>query len=118
MIEIKKVQTFKDEFEQQYPEIAKEFKKIQEEQYDLCACKMLSYGKGNISMGSNLETEEEVKLSLTSIWIRMSDKMNRLKQLVLLGKTNPLKDESSEDAWIDLSNYSIIALIVKRNKWK
>jgi hypothetical protein len=69
-------------------------------------------------MGSNLETKEEVKFSLTSIWIRMSDKMNRLKNLVLLDNKNPLNNEPTIDAWIDLANYAIIAQIVSKGKWK
>lgn len=106
------------DFENEYPELAEGFKAIQKEQYELFARKMLSYGLGNIAMGSNLDTKEEVNLSLTAIWIRSMDKMQRLKQLVLLNKTNSLDNEPVEDAYIDLSNYSIIALLVKAGKWK
>ena len=109
---------FIKDFENEYPELAEGFKAIQKEQYELFARKMLSYGLGNIAMGSNLETKEEVNLSLTAIWIRSMDKMQRLKQLVLLNKTNSLDNEPVEDAYIDLSNYSIIALLVKAGKWK
>jgi hypothetical protein len=104
--------------EDKYPQISKEFKNIMESQYELFAQKMLSYGMENISMGSNLETKDEVKFSLTSIWIRMSDKMNRLRNLVLLGNKNPLDNEPTIDAWIDLTNYAIIAQIVTKGKWK
>jgi hypothetical protein len=104
-------------FEDEYPHIANEFKKIQKEQYELFARKMLSYGLGNIAMGSNLDTKEDVNLSLTAIWIRSMDKMQRLKQLILLNKQNTLDNEPVEDAYVDLSNYSIIALIVKAGKW-
>jgi hypothetical protein len=45
--------TVKD-FEETYPELAKEFSVIQEEQYELFAGKMLDYGLGNIALGSNL----------------------------------------------------------------
>jgi hypothetical protein len=106
------------DFESEYPELAEGFKAIQKEQYELFARKMLSYGLGNIAMGSNLQTKEDVNLSLTAIWIRSMDKMQRLKQLVLLNKTNSLDNEPVEDAYIDLSNYSIIALLVKAGKWK
>ena len=109
---------FVKDFEFEYPQLAEEFKAIQKEQYELFARKMLSYGLGNIAMGSNLQTKEEVNLSLTAIWIRSMDKMQRLKQLVLLNKTNSLDNEPVEDAYIDLSNYSIIALLVKAGKWK
>lgn len=109
---------FIKEFENEYPGLSEGFKAIQKEQYELFAKKMLSYGLGNIAMGSNLETKEEVNLSLTAIWIRSMDKMQRLKQLVLLNKTNSLDNEPVEDAYIDLSNYSIIALLVKAGMWK
>jgi hypothetical protein len=107
-----------EQLESEYPEISSEFKTILASQYELFAQKMLSYGMGNISMGSNLETKEEVKFSLTAVWIRMNDKMNRLKNLVLLGNKNPLDNEPTIDAWIDMVNYSIIAQIVSKGKWK
>lgn len=107
-----------EQLETEYPEIANEFRNILNGQYKLFAQKMLSYGVGNISMGSNLETKEETKFSLTAIWIRMNDKMNRLKNLVLLDNKNPLDNEPTIDAWIDLVNYSIIAQIVSKGKWK
>ena len=106
------------QLEKEYPTIANEFQEIMVAQYELFAQKMLSYGMGNISMGSNLETKDEVKFSLTSIWIRMNDKMNRLKNLVLLGNKNPLDNEPTMDSWIDLTNYGIIAQIVSKGKWK
>lgn len=107
-----------NQLENEYPEISKEFKNILDSQYELFAQKMLSYGMSNISMGSNLETKEEKVFSLTAIWIRMNDKMNRLKNLVLLGNKNPLNNEPTIDAWIDIINYAIIAQIVTKNKWK
>lgn len=106
------------QLEKEYPIIANEFQEIMIAQYELFAQKMLSYGMANISMGSNLETKDEVKFSLTSIWIRMNDKMNRLKNLVLLDNKNPLDNEPTMDSWIDLTNYGIIAQIVSKGKWK
>jgi hypothetical protein len=117
-MENKQSHDFIKDFENEYPELSKQFKLIQKEQYELFAKKMLSYGLGNIAMGSNLDTKEDVNLSLTGIWIRSMDKMQRLKQLVLLNKTNSLDNEPVEDAYIDLSNYSIIALLVKAGMWK
>ena len=78
---------------------------------------MMSYGRGNITLGGNLADEEDKNLTLTSIWIRMSDKMNRLKNMVVKNQSNPLDDESIEDTWRDISNYSIIALLVGKDKW-
>jgi hypothetical protein len=117
-MENKQPHNFIKDFENEYPELAEGFKTIQKEQYELFARKMLSYGLGNIAMGSNLDTKEDVNLSLTAIWIRSMDKMQRLKQLILLNKNNSLDNEPVEDAYIDLSNYSIIALLVKAGKWK
>lgn len=102
--------------EEKYPEMTSEFKKILKEQYELFCKKQLNYGPDNISVGTRLERPEEIKLSLTGIWFRMNDKINRLKQLVLLG-TQDTVGESVEDTYIDLSIYGIIAQIVKKGKW-
>ena len=107
-----------EDFEQTYPTLAIEFKRIQEEQYSLFAKKMLSYGINNISMGSDLKEEEDKKLSLTAIWIRCNDKINRLKNLLIKNKPNPIHEEPIIDAWVDLCNYSIIAQLVHKNQWK
>ena len=47
------------QLEKEYPIIAEEFKEILLAQYELFSQKMLSYGMGNISMGSNLETKDK-----------------------------------------------------------
>jgi hypothetical protein len=104
-------------FEQQQPELTAEFKRIQAEQYKTFCEKMLSYGLYNISVGTNLETEKEKLLSLTGVWFRCSDKIQRLKQLLIEKEENHIKNESVEDAWKDLSVYSIISLIIINNKW-
>ena len=105
------------DFEKTYPILAKEFKRIQNEQYDLFAKKMMDYGLGNIALGSLLEDEEDKKLSLTGVWLRCNDKINRLKNLLKTGK-NYVEGEGIIDSFIDIANYGIIALLVIRNKWK
>jgi hypothetical protein len=107
-----------EQLEKEYPTIANGYKKILKEQYELFAQKMLSYGVDNISMGSDLKEEVDKKLSLTSIWIRCSDKINRLKNLLIKNKSNPISEEPITDAWVDLCNYSIIAQLVHRDQWK
>lgn len=107
-----------EEFEKEYELIAYNFKRIQKEQYELFAAKMLSYGLHNISVGTNLENEVEVKLSLTGVWFRMNDKIQRLKQMILLNRTNALDNEPVEDAYKDLSVYGIICQLVKGGFWK
>ena len=103
--------------EQEYPQLFKEFKKLQQEQYEMFVRKMVGYGLHNISVGTNLENEDEKKLSLTGIWFRTNDKIQRLKQLVLLGKNNPLQEEPVLDSWKDLSVYGLIAQLVTNDKW-
>ena len=105
-------------FEKTYPTMAEEFKRIQEEQYNLFAVKMLDYGINNISLGSTLEDKEDVKFSIMGIWLRCSDKINRLKNLIKRDGKNYVEGEPMIDSFIDIANYGIIAMIVLRNKWK
>lgn len=102
--------------EELYPETTAEFKKILKEQYDLFCRKQLNYGPDNISVGTKLATPEEIKLSQTGLWFRMSDKIQRLKQLVLLNREDHV-GEGVQDTYSDLSVYGIIAQIVIRGKW-
>ena len=101
--------------EEEYPETAKSFKEIQKEQYELFCKKQMDYGPKNISVGTDLRTDEDVKLSLTGLWFRINDKIERLKQLVVFDQT--AQNEPMIDAFSDLSVYGIIAQIVHRKKW-
>ena len=107
-----------EELKDRYPDIYDSYQQISNEQFELFARKMLDYGKGNISVGSNLDTPEEEKVALTGLWFRMNDKIQRLKQLVLLNETPKVKTESVIDTFQDLSIYGIIAQIVKNKQWK
>lgn len=102
--------------EQQYPEMMMEFKRIFFTQYEIFCAKMDNYGTDNISLGTKLETEEDKKMSLTGLWFRMNDKINRLKQLVVKGTKDEV-GESIEDTYQDLSIYGIICQLVKNGKW-
>ena len=68
-------------------------------------------------MGTSLGTDEEIKLSLTGLWFRMNDKIQRLKNMLMNNRENAVKDEPIEDAYLDVSNYGIMAMIVKKGKW-
>jgi len=102
--------------ERVYPEMMDEFKKIQSEMYETFCKKQRNYGPGNISVGTSLTTKEDVKLSLTGLWFRINDKIQRLKQLVVLGKQDNI-GESCQDTFQDLSVYGIIAQLVSNGKW-
>ncbi len=114
---INKNETIVEQMEREWPKMTTEFKKLQREQYELFCHKQHDYGPGNISVGSPLITDEDVKLSLTGLWFRMNDKIQRLKTLLMSGKTNAVQDEPMEDAYLDVSNYGIMATIVKRGLW-
>ena len=105
------------QMELDWPEMTREFKEIQREQYELFLHKQHDYGPGNISVGTQLQIPEEVKLSLTGLWFRMNDKLQRIKTLLLGNKKSAVKDEPLEDAYLDVSNYGIMATIVSRGKW-
>ena len=98
-----------------YPETAKEFQRLQFEQWELFCKKQKDYGPKNISVGSNLETDEEVKLALTGLWFRMNDKMQRFQQIVI--NNQEPENESLMDTFMDLANYAIIAQLVKEKVW-
>ena len=103
--------------EQEWPEMTKEFKRLQREQYELFLHKQHDYGPGNISVGTQLQTPDEIHLSLTGLWFRMNDKIQRLKTLLMGNRDNAVEGEPMEDAYLDVSNYGIMATIVKNGKW-
>ena len=104
------------QIEEEYPEMTAEFKKIMMEQYETFCLKQSNYGPSNISVGTALVTDEDIKLSLTGLWFRMNDKIQRLKQLIVLGKQDNV-GEAVDDTFQDLSVYGIICQLVKRGKW-
>jgi hypothetical protein len=106
------------DFEKTYPNLAEAWKVTQQEQYELFAKKMMDYGLSNISLGTSLEEPEDIKLSLTGIWLRCNDKINRLKNLIKRNGKNYVKDEPMIDSFIDIANYGIIAMLVMKGKWK
>ena len=109
--------TVVEQMEFEWPQMTAEFQKIQREQYELFLLKQHDYGPGNISVGTQLQTSEEVKLSLTGLWFRMNDKIQRLKTLLMGDKKAAVNGEPMEDAYLDVSNYGIMATIVKNGKW-
>lgn len=102
--------------EREYPEMTQEFKNILDEMYTTFCSKQKNYGPSNISVGTSLQTKDDIKLSLTGLWFRKNDKINRLKQLVVIGESDEV-GESISDTYQDLANYSVISEIVNRRKW-
>ena len=102
--------------EDMYPETAKEFQKLQNEQYELFCKKQMDYGPTNISMGTPLATDSEKRLSLVGLIVRINDKVQRLLNL-MVKNNREAQNEPSIDAFKDLACYGIIAQIVQNGKW-
>jgi|TARA_B110000093_G_scaffold104198_1_gene112016 hypothetical protein len=111
-----KVETAQEFCERTYPETCEEFKNILDEMYVTFCKKQRNYGPGNISVGTQLLTDEDVKLALTGLFFRKNDKIQRIKQLVVLGQPDEV-GEAIQDTYEDLSVYGIIAQLVQRGKW-
>ena len=102
--------------EEHYPETAKEFQRLQYEQWELFCKKQMDYGPSNIAMGTSLNTDEEKRLSLIGLIVRINDKVQRLINLVVRNNREA-QNEPTIDAFKDLACYGIIAQIVKNGKW-
>ena len=102
--------------EKTYPETAKEFQRLQFEQYSLFCKKQMDYGPSNIAMGTSLETDEEKRLSKIGLIVRINDKIQRLINLVVRNNRKA-QNEPTIDAFKDLACYGIIAQIVEAGKW-
>ena len=100
-----------------YPEVSECFSELQKQQFNLFSKKMMDYGLGNISLGGNLNSLDDKNYALQGIQIRLTDKVNRLKNLFKNGE-NFVKDESVEDTFMDIANYGIIGLLLLKDKWK
>jgi len=102
--------------EKTFPETAKEFQKIQYEQWATFCKKQMDYGPSNIAMGTSLRTKEERRLSMIGLIVRINDKIQRLMNLIVK-HNREAQNEPAMDAFKDLSVYGIIAQIVDNGKW-
>lgn len=83
------------------------FKAITTEMAELYEIKNKNYG--------NSFSEQYKDYGMTSVCIRLDDKIRRLKSLNRQG-TNGTNDESLRDTLIDLANYSVLAIMELDNK--
>jgi hypothetical protein len=103
--------------EKNYPETCKMFKQLQQEDYALFCRKQHDYGPYNISLGTSLEKEEDIKASLCGITFRLHDKMQRLLNIIVKKGVVSSANEPVTDAFVDMGIYSTIARIVTAGKW-
>lgn len=68
--------------------------------------KQQDYGPNNIAAFGEL-----------GVLVRANDKIERLKNLHKTGRLNDPQNESVDDSWMDLSNYGIIAILIRRGLW-
>jgi hypothetical protein len=88
-----------------------EFRKVAHEYYqfgeDVLVKKQSDYGPKNIAMAPGG--------ALNGLRVRMHDKLSRINHLIESGVTP--ENESLKDSFLDLANYSIIAMMVLDGKW-
>jgi len=101
---------------EEYPTIYNGYQSIIDEQFELFAKKHLDYGMHNVSAGTNLDTQDEVEFAMTGLWYRLSDKINRWKNMIISGRK--AQNETLIDTFQDITNYGIIAQLVSRGLWK
>ena len=87
------------------------FVKDVEARFDECEAVLLKkhadYGPKNISQSPGGP--------LNGLRVRMHDKMARINNLIDSGATP--ENESLKDSFLDLANYSVIAMLVLDGKW-
>lgn len=106
----------KEILKKEYPTIYNAYKEIVDEQLELFAKKHLDYGMGNVAAGTQLVNDEEKEFAMTGLWYRLSDKINRWKNIILTGRKT--QNETLIDTFQDITNYGIISQIVYKDKWK
>ena len=106
----------KEILKKEYPTIYNAYQEVVDEQFELFAKKHLDYGMHNVSAGTNLDTPDEIEFAMTGLWYRLSDKINRWKNMIISGRK--AQNETLIDTFQDVTNYGIIAQLVKRGLWK
>jgi len=106
----------RDILKKEYPTIYNAYKDIADEQFELFAKKHLDYGMGNVAAGTQLANSDEKEFAMTGLWYRLSDKINRWKNMILTGRK--AQNETLIDTFQDITNYGIICQIVFKDKWK
>jgi hypothetical protein len=101
---------------EEYPTIYQGYEDVVNEQFELFAKKHLDYGMHNISAGTNLTNKDEVEFAMTGLWYRLSDKINRWKNIIITKRK--AQNETLIDTFQDITNYGIIAQLVERGLWK
>jgi len=81
---------------------------VYEELSNVLVSKQLDYGPGNINNAPGG--------AMNGVLVRMNDKMERLKNLIYHSEGEP-QNESIDDSLVDIANYAVIAMMVRRGSW-
>jgi hypothetical protein len=100
---------------QTLPHIVNKFVGVQDEQLELFEQKHTDYGRDNIMSGDAGDPVAKTD-ALLSIYVRMQDKLNRLKRLI--DSSASVKGETVRDTLLDLANYATIGTVVYDGEWK
>tara|TARA_R110000868_G_scaffold350478_1_gene611677 strand:+ start:223 stop:681 length:459 start_codon:yes stop_codon:yes gene_type:complete len=77
---------------------------------DVLISKQIDYGPGNINNAPGG--------AMNGILVRMSDKMERLKNLTYHSDKDSVPNhESIDDSLLDIANYAVIAMMVRQGSW-
>jgi len=104
-----------NKIKERYPQTVDAFSDTQSENFGVFCQKQHDYGARNISLGGDMQNEDDKQLALIGITIRLNDKVQRL--LNLIKDTDAPENESIRDAFLDISNYGAIAQVVMDGKW-
>ena len=77
------------------------------ELHNILVSKQMDYGPYNISRAPGG--------AINGLLVRMNDKMERLKNLYY--SDGDPQNESLEDSFVDIANYAVICLMVRRGVW-
>ena len=83
----------------------KAFEQVNQELLEMFLKKHRDYGKGNILANKEL-----------GIAMRVSEKVERLKHLLMSGNTP--SNETIEETWIDIGVYSVLAVLLRREQFQ
>jgi hypothetical protein len=109
--------TVSNHIEKKYPQTTEAFKQIQKNQYEMFCKKLHDYGPYNVTLGREIKNENDIHTALTVILVRISDKFQRLLNILFYKKDADTSNEPLIDSFKDLGVYAIIAEIINDNKW-
>jgi hypothetical protein len=91
------------------PSLQEDYDDILDELRDIMARKNHDY---SASGGDNISA-----LGVKGVFVRMWDKIHRLRNIVWEDRDAQVLNETLDDTLVDIANYAIIALLVRRGKW-